>query len=242
MAEHWLEGEVNRLLWSSDQTGYAVVRFHTSDDQDVIVVGNLSVLAEGGEGTFAALEGRWEEHPVHGRQFRASGLLTGTPRSLEGMRMYLGSAGVHGIGPRLAHRIVERFGLRTPVVIQDEPRRLAEVEGIGPTRASAISEAWKRDEAGRALTMTLRGLGIAPRLIARVRDRYGDNAATIVAREPYRLAEEIRGIGFKTADLLAKHQGIAHDDPRRVRAAVVHVLDRDSGEEHRRALRAEVGG
>lgn len=236
----WVEGSVTRVLWSSERTDYAVVRLHTSDDRDIVAVGDLAVLAESGEGTFTALEGRWEEHPVHGRQFRCTGYLQGTPRSLEGMRMYLASAGVRGVGPQLAGRVVDHFGLRTPRVITEEPHRLTEVDGIGPERAKAICEAWKRDEEGRALTMTLRGLGVAARLVEQIRKRYGDRAAHVVRAEPYRLAEEIRGIGFRTADAMARHQGLPLDDPARVRAAVVHLLDQQAGEGHCFLTRVEL--
>lgn len=228
----WIEGSLTRVLWASERSAYAVVRMHTADDREIVVVGDLKPLVEEGEGTFAALEGRWEEHAVHGRQFRCTGLLHGTPRSLEGMRMYLASAGIRGVGPQLAGRIVDRFGLETPRVLSREPQRLCEVEGIGPERARAIVEAWARDEEGRALAMTLRGLGLTARQSEQIRARYGPEALHVVMSEPYRLAEDIRGIGFRTADQLARAQGLPPDDPARARAAAAHVLEEQSGEGH----------
>ena len=243
---HWVEGHLRRVLWSSDQTGYAIVRIETVEEELVTAVGTLGVLLEAGEGAFVALEGRWETHAVHGRQFRATGYLQGTPRSLEGMRLYLASTGVKGVGPKLARRIVDRFGLHTPRVISEEPHRLREVEGIGDALSRRIGERWSLDEEGRALTMTLRGLGLSPRLVSLIRRRYGESAAQVVATQPYRLAEDIRGVGFKTADALARHQGIPLDAPQRVRAAVSHVVARDAAEGHcylpRDVLRQAVQG
>jgi len=241
---HWVEGHLRRVLWASEQTGYAIVRVETVEEEVVTAVGTLGVLIEAGEGAFVALEGRWETHAVHGRQFRATGYLQGTPRSLEGMRLYLASTGVKGVGPKLARRLVDRFGLHTPRVITQEPHRLREVEGIGDALCKRIGERWAQDEEGRALTMTLRGLGLSPRLVTLIRRRYGDSAAQVVATQPYRLAEDITGVGFKTADALARHQGIPLDAPQRVRAAVAHVVARDASDGHcylpRRVLRKAI--
>lgn len=228
----WIEGSVTRVLWVSERSTYAVVRLHTADNREIVAVGELKPLVEAGEGAFAALEGIWEQHPTHGRQFRCTGLLQGTPRSLEGMRMYLASAGIKGVGPQLAGRIVDRFGLETPRVLASEPQRLEEVPGIGPERARAIVEAWARDEEGRALTMTLRGLGLTARQAEQIRKRYEARALHVVTAEPYRLAEDIPGIGFRTADRIALSQGIPPDHPDRARAAAVHVLDEQSNEGH----------
>jgi len=229
---HWVEGHLRRVLWSSEQSGYAIVRIETVDQEAITAVGTLAVLLESGEGAFVALEGKWETHAVHGRQFRATGYLQGTPKSLEGMRLYLASTGVKGVGIKLASRIVDRFGIHTPRIITTQPQRLLEVEGIGHALSQRIMERWAHDEEGRALTMTLRGLGLSPRLVAMIRKRYGEAAAKVVATTPYRLAEDISGIGFKTADALAKHQGVAPDAPQRIRAAVAHVVAKDAGDGH----------
>jgi exodeoxyribonuclease V alpha subunit len=227
----WVEGRLERVLWASDSSGYAVVRF-TDGADGFVAVGQLADLAEQAEGAFVALEGRWEDHSVHGKQFRCLGALHGSPRSLEGMELYLGSSGVKGVGPALAKRLVEHFGMATPTVLSEDPKRVAEVPGIGPSKAKAIREAWQRDEQGRALAMTLRGLGVSRRLVQRIRERYGDKAPNVVLTTPYRLAEEISGIGFRTADALARNLGLPADDPGRVRAAVSHCLDQESQDGH----------
>ena len=228
----WVEGRLRRVLWASATSGYAVVRLQGADELEFVAVGMLADLVDHAEGAFLALEGRWEDHAVHGRQFRCSGTLHGSPRSLDGMRLYLASSGVKGVGPKVAAALVEHFGLSTPTVLATEPQRLEEVPGIGPAKARAIRTAWARDEEGRALAMTLRGLGVSQRLVQRIRDRYGDRAPAVVRGEPYRLADEIRGIGFRTADALARQLGVPDDDPDRQRAAVAYALEQATLDGH----------
>ncbi len=238
----WLEGRVTRVVWASEETGYAVVRLSMGEDQPhVTAVGPLAVLADDDAvDTFIAVEGRWEEHNQHGRQFRVTGLLQGTPRTLDGLRSYLASSGLPGIGPKLAGRIVDAFGIDALRILSEEPHRLTEVDGIGAGRVTVISERWVADEEGRALAVTLRGLGLHGGLIDRIKRRYGVHTASVVATQPYRLAEDIRGVGFRTADLLARQQGLPLDDPNRVRAAVVHVLNVEGGDGHCFLPRAEL--
>ena len=230
-AAEWVEGRLQRVLWASDASGYAVARFE-GPEGPFVAVGALADLLEQAEGVFVALEGRWEDHAVHGRQFRCAGALHGSPRTLDGMRLYLASSAVPGIGPSLAGRLVDHFGLSTPVVLAEHPERLTEVSGIGPAKAKAIQAAWARDEEGRALAMTLRGLGVNRRLVQKIRDRYGERAGFVVREAPYRLVEEVRGIGFRTADAMARAAGLAEDAPERVRAAVVAVLDQYGQDGH----------
>jgi exodeoxyribonuclease V alpha subunit len=234
----WVEGRLARVIWASERNGYAVVGLDVGGEE-LTAVGELGLLAEQDEGAFVALEGQYETHPVHGRQFRATGFLQGTPRTLEGLRLYLASSGLPGIGPKLAERIVERFGMQTLQVLANDPVRLQEVDGIGNKRASSIQERWVADEEGRAVAVTLRGLGLSNRLVQRVTKRYRDRTAAVVQREPYRLAEEIAGIGFRTADQLARYQGLPPDSPARVRAAVVHVLDQGTNDGHCFLTRAQ---
>ncbi len=240
----WLEGRLSRVVWSSERSGYAIVRVKL-DSGDAVAVGTLASLTNEEPGVFVSLEGEWEEHPVHGRQFRVSGLLQATPQTLAGLELWLAAAGVRGIGPALSARIVDRFGLDLVRILEQEPTRLAEVKGIGAARAAAIREAWARDDEGRALTMLLRGLGLSQRLADRIRERYGDRSHHVVRTAPFTLAEEVGGIGFRTADALARAQGLAEDDPARVRAAVVHVLDAECEQQghsflHRAELSAAV--
>jgi exodeoxyribonuclease V alpha subunit len=229
---HWVEGTVARVLWSNEETGFAILSFSCVGGGHLTAVGNLMGLARGGPGTFASLEGEWESHPDHGKQFRTKGYLEASPRSLEGIRLYLKSCGVKGIGAATAARIVERFGLETARVIQDTPERLREVKGVGAARANALAEQWKEHEEGRAVSMLMHGLGISSRLIERIRGRFRDRTLHVLTTKPYRLCEEIRGVGFKTADRIAQAQGLDPTAPERVQAAICHVLGmamRDEG-------------
>ena len=154
--------------------------------------------------------------------------------------MYLGSAGIPGVGPTIAKRIVAAFGLATPRILAEEPERLVDVQGVGKTRIATIRARWTEDAEGRALVVKLRGLGLSPRVVERIRKRYGERAAAVVGREPYRLAEEIAGIGFRTADALAREQGLAADDPARLRAAALHALDNAVSDGHCTLPRSEL--
>ncbi|MEQ1505648.1 MAG: helix-hairpin-helix domain-containing protein, partial [Myxococcota bacterium] len=240
----WLEGRLMRVLWSSDRTGYGVIRVAATDGE-AIAVGPLASLADQPEGAFVALDGAWEQHDVHGRQFRTTGWLQATPHTLHGLRLWLRSAGVKGIGPALADRIVDRFGMDLMTVLRDAPERLREIDGVGEARATAIQEAWTKDEGFRALTLLLRGLGLTQRVAEKIRERYGERAAHVVMKEPFRLAEEIGGVGFRTADAVARAQGLPPDDPGRVRAAALYALDGGSEQGHcfltRDGLRDAVG-
>lgn len=228
----WLEGRLERVVWASDDGGYAVVKVRT-EGGTVTAVGDIGLLADEAEpDDFVAVEGRWEEHAVHGRQFRATGFLQGLPRTLEGLALYLSQAGIPGVGKAIAGRIVKVFGVSALHVLAEEPQRLSEVPGLGPARIEAITERWERDAQGSALAVRLRALGLSPRIVRRIRERYGERSAAVVAREPYRLTEEITGVGFHTADALARQQGLPEDDPARLRAAALHALRRAESEGH----------
>lgn len=228
----WVEGRIEHVLWAAEDGGWAVLRVRTGASS-VIVVGPLGALAGAAdEAPFASFEGTFQQHPSHGWQFRATGVLVGSPRTVEGIRLYLASSRIHGIGPRLADRIVHHFGLETTTVLEEAPERLVEVSGVGEEKARAIAEAWAADAGGRALSILLRSLGVTARLVGRIRERYGDEAYRVVTKEPYRLAEEVSGIGFRMADQIARNQGMALDHPDRIAAAVRHVVSRATDDGH----------
>lgn len=228
----WLEGRLSRVVWASEDGGYAVVRLKTAKGE-VTAVGDLALLADEADiDTFVALEGRWESHAVHGRQFRSTGFLDGLPRTLDGLELYLAQAEIPGVGRKTARQIVRHFGVSTLQVLSDDLDKLLDVPGLGPTRVEAIRTRWESDQEGAALTVRLRGLGLSSRVVRRIREAYGDAAATVVARKPYRLSEEISGVGFRTADAIALQHGIPKDAPERVRAAAEYALERASQEGH----------
>lgn len=241
----YVEGQLVRVVWAAEDGPYGVVRVRTAGG-DVTAVGPLASLVDlAGDEPFVSIEGRWEDHAVHGRQLRATGYLLASPRTRRGLELYLASSQVEGVGPTLARRLVEHFDMATLRVLEDEPERLVEVPGIGPKRAATLAERWAADAGERSLSVLLRGLGLSARVVERVRRRYGPAAASVVRREPYRLAEEIHGVGFRRADDLARGQGLAEDDPWRLRAAAVHVLRSRGREGHTvtppEVLRARVG-
>ncbi len=209
-----------------------VLKVRTTDEE-LIVVGQIGVLADvADEQPFASFEGRFEQHNQHGRRFKAEAVLLGSPRTLKGLELYLSSSGVPGIGKKVAADIVGHFAADTLEVLERAPGRLSEVRGVGPKRAAAIASAWRENAGTRALGILLRSLGLSGRLVQRIQDRYGEDAFDVVSRQPYRLASEIRGIGFPTADRLARNQGLPEDAPERVRAAVEHVTRETAGDGH----------
>jgi exodeoxyribonuclease V alpha subunit len=228
----WLEGVVLGALWRSNDDSWAVLRVKVGDQPPVLVVGSPGPLVDLlDDEPFASFEGKYEDHPTYGHRFKAEAVLIGSPRTRSGLQLYLASSGA-GIGPLVAGRIVGHFGDDTLRVLDQEPERLTEVTGVGEKRAKAIAEAWSKDASGRALSILLRGLGLSPARIRRILNRYGDRAFDVVTRHPYQLAETIYGIGFQTADAIARGQGLPRDAPERVAAAIVHVVKRAQDDGH----------
>ena len=219
----WVEGTVQRVVYTAPDSGYAVVRLLQGETEHT-VVGYFADTVGELQGNFLALEGTWEQHAVHGSQFRATGTLSAAPRTIEGLKLYLASSGLPGIGPVLASRIVDEFGLQVLRILGESPHRLTEVDGIGRSRAQVIAEKWARDEGERALSILLRGLGVSQRIVTRVRAVYGESAGDVVRNQPYRLCQDVQGVGFRTADQLARAQGVDASSPARASAAVLHVI------------------
>ena len=150
------------------------------------------------------LRGRWASHPQYGRQFQVEAYDTVLPATIQGIRRYLGSGLIKGIGPKMAERIVEHFGQATLQVIEEEPTRLVEVPGLGPKRTGMITAAWEEQRAIKEVMVFLQGVGVSTSLAVRIYKTYQDRAIEVVRGEPYRLAAEVWGIGFKTADQIAR--------------------------------------
>ncbi len=229
MVDVRLEGELLGFSYQDENSAFAVARFALEDGEELMVVGPLGTARPG---QTLHLSGRWDKHKVHGQQFRVYSFLADDPRTLEGLTTYLSSGAVQGVGPELAARLVDRFGLSTLRVLAEQPERLQEVDGIGPARAAAIREAWQSDKEDRELHAMLRGHGLKPALTRRIVERYGSDALSVVMRDPYRMAREVPGVGFRTADAIARHNGIAHDAPVRAQAAVLHALDAAQDDGH----------
>lgn len=220
--EHTVRGEVLRILFSSGDGQYVVLKLLENGCQERTLVGPLMGLMEGQE---IEAVGRWETHKDHGRQLRVREYRAVLPSTEEGIRRYLASGLIPGIGPKYAERIVERFGVDTLRILENYSERLREVPGIGKKRIEEIRTAWHEHAGQRDVLVFLQGLGIGSAFCARLLTQYGAAAAEVVRTSPYRLATEVRGIGFLTADRIAGNLGVAKDDPRRLAAGILHVLD-----------------
>jgi ATP-dependent exoDNAse (exonuclease V) alpha subunit len=178
------------------------------------------------------MRGRWGSHPQYGRQFHVDDYTTVLPATVQGVRRYLGSGLVKGIGPRLAERIVDYFGVDALDVIEHTPERLIEVPKLGPKRTRLITEAWEEQKAIKEVMVFLQGIEVSTSLAVRIYKKYGDASITVVREEPYRLASDVWGIGFKTADTIARAVGIPHDSPQRVMAGIQFTLSESTSDGH----------
>jgi exodeoxyribonuclease V alpha subunit len=224
-----LDAVLERLTYVNEETGYTVARVATDRSSDLLTVVGALLGAQPGESL--RLVGRWSSHPKFGRQFEVESYTTVLPATIQGVQRYLGSGLVKGIGPVFAERIVDHFGLDTLRVIEEEPARLIEVPGLGPKRTAKITAAWAEQKAIKEVMVFLQGVGVSTSLAVRIFKQYGDASISVVRNEPYRLAADVWGIGFKTADTIAQAVGIPHDSPERVKAGLQHTLSQatDSG-------------
>jgi exodeoxyribonuclease V alpha subunit len=217
-----VEGTLDRVVFQNPSSQWTVARLLPAEGgAPITVVGALLGVQPG---LPLILRGAWVDDRRYGRQFRVESYQTRSPETLLGIERYLGSGLIPGIGAELAKRIVAAFGLRTLEVIEEEPTRLEEVEGIGRARAASIAEAWKEQRDIQDVMVFLRGHGVSAAYAARIYKRYGNDAVGLVRENPYRLALDIWGIGFKTADGIARNLGIEKSAPARLEAGLVHVL------------------
>jgi len=221
---------VTDVIFRSEDGRYTVIKATRDDaDAEVTVVGDLGGVAVGES---LRVRGRVTSHPTYGERFKAAGYTPIMPKSRTGVVKYLGSGLVPGIGPALAERLVEKFGERTLDVIAGQSVRLTEVEGIGKKRAASIADA-VRSRRGEAETVSfLHSVGLGSALARRVMRRYGNDTVRIVREDPYLVAEEVRGVGFRTADRVGREAGIADDDPRRAAGAILHLVGKAADDGH----------
>ena len=235
-----ISGSVERVTYYNPENGYTVLRLkvdargmlpyqYASADQLATVVGNLP---EVNPGEWLKLTGEWQRHPKHGWQFTAQQCDQALPATTEGIKRYLGSGLVRGVGKVMAERIVNKFGEHTLDVIETEPQRLRLVLGIGQRRVEGIVKAWAEQRAIKDVMLFLQAHGISTSLAIKIYKRYGDAALAVVRETPYKLVEDVTGIGFKTADKIAQALGLAHDDPARIEAGIAYTLNRLAEEGH----------
>ncbi|MFI7098579.1 ATP-dependent RecD-like DNA helicase [Streptomyces sp. NPDC050161] len=226
-----VEGVLERITYANEESGYTVARVDTGRGAgDLLTVVGALLGAQPGESL--RLEGRWGSHPQYGKQFTVENYTTVLPATIQGIRRYLGSGLIKGIGPRIADRITEHFGLETLDVIEQRPERLVEVPGLGPKRTRLIGAAWEEQKAIKEVMIFLQGIGVSTSIAVRIYKKYGDTSLSVVREEPYRLAADVWGIGFLTADRIAQSVGIPHDSPERVKAGLQYALSQSTDQGH----------
>ncbi|MEW2635564.1 ATP-dependent RecD-like DNA helicase [Streptomyces sp. NPDC048389] len=225
-----LEGVLERITYANEDNGYTVARVDTGRGGDLLTVVGSLLGAQVGESL--RMEGRWGSHPQYGKQFTVENYTTVLPATIQGIRRYLGSGLIKGIGPKIAERIVDHFGTDTLDVIEQEPKRLIEVPGLGPKRTGMIGAAWEEQKAIKEVMVFLQGVGVSTSIAVRIYKKYEDASISVVKNQPYRLAADVWGIGFLTADRIAQAVGIPHDSPERVKAGLQYALSQSTDQGH----------
>lgn len=233
-----ISGSVERITYYNEENGYTVLRLrpdtrgmlpYAHGEPLATVVGNLP---EVNPGEWLKLTGQWLNHAKHGRQFQVELCEQSVPATIEGIKRYLGSGMVRGVGKVMAERIVNRFGADTLNIIDDDPRRLGEVLGIGPKRVTNIIKAWEEQRAIKDVMVFLHSHGISTHLAVKIYKQYGDQSLAVVQTTPYKLVQDIHGIGFKTADKIAQALGLSADDPARIEAGIHYTLSKMADDGH----------
>ena len=217
-----VRGIAERLLFEAPDSDYRVFRLHDEDDDATYTVtghGTKPLVGDRLE-----VKGHWVQHKRYGRQFAADGWSRIIPESVDGIERFLGSGAVKGMGPALAHRVVAAFGKDTMAVLEKDPQRLLEVEGIGPKKLAVITESFYEEKQVNDIAYDLEQHGVAGRYASRLLQKYGDGVHYVLTEEPYRMIAEIDGIGFKTADQIALAYGMDRQDPQRLSAGLTYVL------------------
>ena len=226
-----LEGVLERITYANEETGYTIARVATErTGPDLLTVVGPLLGAQVGESL--RLTGRWSSHPKYGKQFQVHSYTTVLPATIQGIRRYLGSGLIKGIGPTMAERMVAHFGTDILSIIEEQPGRLVEVHGLGPKRTQRIADAWEEQKAIKEVMVFLSGIGVSTSLAVRIYKAYADDSIAVVRSEPYRLASEVWGIGFKTADTIAQAVGIPHDSPERIKAGLQYTLSQAADNGH----------
>lgn len=226
----YLSGSIERVTFHSTESGFCVLKVKAKGQRDLVTVVGCSASVNPGE--YVDCTGTWVTNREYGLQFKAEQLRVVMPSTLEGIEKYLGSGLIRGIGPHFAKRLVEGFGIQVFDVIEKEPHRLMELPGIGQSRKEGVVKSWQDQKVIREIIVFLQSHGVGTARAVRIYKTYGQQAIAKVRENPYRLALDIRGIGFKTADALAKRLGIHEHSLIRAEAGVRHVLQENADEGH----------
>ena len=225
-----LSGQIERITYTDAESGFTIARVKVHGRPDLVtVVGNL---VDPAPGAILKMKGEWTSHPRYGEQFKVVQYKTAMPATVYGIKKYLGSGLVRGIGPKIAERIVGAFGKQTLEVIESETDRLADVDGIGKKRVAMIRQAWDEQKEIREVMVFLQSHGVSSGYATKIYKQYRDQSIAVVRENPYRLATDIFGIGFVTADRIAGNLGIEKDSPLRAGAGIIYVLQQLTDEGH----------
>jgi exodeoxyribonuclease V alpha subunit len=225
-----LSGSVERVTFHSEESGFCVLRVKVKGHRELVTI--LGSAASITPGEYVECVGIWNNDKTHGLQFKSTHLKVVPPSTIEGIEKYLGSGMVKGIGPHFAKILVKAFGVDVFTIIEETPERLLTLPGIGKKRTDKVTAAWSEQKAIREIMVFLQSHGVGTGRAVRIYKTYGDEAIVKVSENPYRLALDIHGIGFKTADQIAQKMGIAPDSLIRAQAGVRHVLQEFSGDGH----------
>jgi len=225
-----LTGVVERVTYQNAENGFCVLRIRARGHRELVTLVGHSATISAGEWVTAT--GNWVNDRTHGQQFKARFLKTSAPTSVEGIEKYLASGMIRGIGPVYAKKLLRAFGEKVFDIIEAAPDRLREVDGIGPIRAARITVAWAEQKAVREIMVFLHSHGVGTARAVRIYKTYGGDAVQVMSENPYRLARDIRGIGFKTADAIAMKLGIDKTAMVRVRAGISYALTEAMDEGH----------
>ena len=229
-AQEVLAGLVERVTFHNTENGFCVLRARARGHRDLVtVVGHAATISAG---EWITASGEWINDRTHGQQFKARFLKTSAPTSIDGIEKYLGSGMIRGIGPVYAKKLVRAFGEKVFDTIEAKPERLREVTGIGPVRAKRITDAWAEQQVVREIMVFLHEHGVGTARAVRIYKTYGAAAVQVMTGNPYRLARDIRGIGFKTADAIAMKLAIDKSAMIRVRSGISFALTEAMDEGH----------
>jgi exodeoxyribonuclease V alpha subunit len=218
---------ITDIVFSKEETGFAILRVSTTNDSRLSVIGTLAMLRVGESIT---LIGEYEENTKWGKQFKAKSFEYRTENSIAEIKQILASGLIEGIGKKRAVSIVEKFGVDTLDILENHPERIREVEGIGKKRAVTIQNSWQKKQAVRLLMQFLKPFGITLSFVNKIYNLYGDEAKAKISENPYRLILDMWGVGFKKADAIAQNIGYAPDSYRRISAAIIHTLREAEGQ------------
>lgn len=220
-----IEGLVERVQFRNEANGFSVVWLDETEKGPVVMVGTLPGIREG---DMIRATGRWMVHAQYGEQFQAQGFIPLLPATLQGIERYLASGAVKGIGPKTAARLVAHFGLETLDVMENAPQRLREMPGIGRAKAETIAASFASQQGIRTLMLFLENYEISPAYAARIYKHYGEAAVSVIRENPYRLADELVGVGFKTADKIARAMGVDKHAPQRLFSGLLYTLQQEA--------------